>query len=295
MAMAKESRSAFESTRQDTRCLGFWVAVLTVIGLALPAMLSASNPTPISLYVDASDSARKLFHSELAIPVHPGPLTLVYPRWGIPTYEFPAALLNNMVRLKMSGNGRPLEWKRDLVDKFSFHVSVPGNVKVLNVAMDVIAPADRSDLNAATAQLFVLDWYTLVLYPQGAAADETVIAARLKVPAGWREACAVAPIRTVDDVIEFPQMSLTTLFDSPVLSGRHLKSVELRLPSAPPVFVDIASETPEAADLPMEWQRRLRRVIAETGVLFGGYPYQQYHFLIALSDEVGNDGLEHRE
>ncbi|HZQ93877.1 MAG TPA: hypothetical protein VFA67_02635, partial [Candidatus Sulfotelmatobacter sp.] len=73
--MAKESRSAFESTRQDTRCLGFWVAVLTVIGLALPAMLSASNPTPISLYVDASDSARKLFHSELAIPVRPGPLT----------------------------------------------------------------------------------------------------------------------------------------------------------------------------------------------------------------------------
>ncbi|MBZ5536301.1 MAG: M61 family peptidase [Acidobacteriia bacterium] len=261
----------------------------------MPSYLTASQRQPISLYVDASDSVRKLFHSELAIPVHPGPLTLVYPRWGIPTYEFPAALLNNIVRLKMNGNGQTLEWKRDLVDKFSFHVVVPDNVKILNVTMDVIAPANRSDLNAATAQLFVLDWYTLVLYPQGAAADGTAIAARLRLPAGWKHACAIAPVRTVDGVIEFPQTSLTVLVDSPVLSGRNFKTVELRLPSAPPVFVDIAAETPEAADLPLEWQDRLRRVIAETGELFGGYPYQQYHFLLALSDDVGNDGLEHRE
>lgn len=59
---------------------------------------------------------RKLFHSEITIPVHPGPLTLVYPRWGIPTYEFPAGVLNNIVRLKMSGNGEKLQWKRDLVN-----------------------------------------------------------------------------------------------------------------------------------------------------------------------------------
>ncbi|HZQ95537.1 MAG TPA: hypothetical protein VFA67_11045 [Candidatus Sulfotelmatobacter sp.] len=293
--MKKESRSAFDSTRQDTMSPGFRVALLIVIGLVSPAILFASNQSAISLYVDASDSARKLFHSELAIPVRPGPLTLVYPRWGIPTYEFPAALLNNIVRLKMSGNGQTIEWKRDLVDKFSFHVVVPDNVEVLNVAMDVVAPANRSDLNAATAQLFVLDWYTLVLYPQGAAADETVIAARLKVPAGWKDACVIAPIRRVEGVIEFPRVSLATLVDSPVLSGRNLKTVELRVASAPPVFVDIASETPAAADLPMEWQDRLRRVIEEAGALFGGYPYQQYHFLIALSDEVGNDGLEHRE
>jgi predicted metalloprotease with PDZ domain len=195
----------------------------------------------------------------------------------------------------MSGNGQALEWKRDLVDKFSFHVVVPSNVAVLNVAMDVVAPANRSDLNAATAQLFVLDWYTLVLYPQGVAADQTVIAARLKLPAGWKDACAIAPIRTVEGVIEFPRTSLSTLVDSPVLSGKNLKTVELRLPSAPPVFIDIASETPEAVDLPLEWQDRLRRLIAETGALFGSYPYQQYQFLIALSDEVGNDGLEHRE
>lgn len=306
MIMARESGGTFDSTPdpqhapeerhgQETNHPCVPVLLLLVIALVLPSCLAASQRQPISLYVDASDSVRKLFHSELAIPVHSGPITLVYPRWGIPTYEFPAAVLNNIVRLKMSGNGQALEWKRDLVDKFSFHVVVPDNVNVLNVTMDVIAPANRSDLNAATAQLFVLDWYTLVLYPQGAAADETAIAARLRLPAGWKHACAIAPSRTVDGVIEFPEISLTTLVDSPVLSGKSFTTVEVRSPSAPPVFVDIAAETPEATDLPLEWQERLRRLIAEAGALFGGYPYRQYHFLIALSDEVGNDGIEHRE
>ena len=305
--MAKEPQTAFESAsnpqnvpgkrdRKKIRPLDSAVLLLLAIALLLPSCLAASSrEQPISLYVDASDSARKLFHSELAIPVHPGPLTLVYPRWGIPTYEFPVGVLNNIVRLKMSGNGQTIEWKRDLVDKFSFHVMVPDSVKVLNVTMDVIAPANRSDLNAATAQLFVLDWYTLVLYPQRAASDETTIEARLRIPAGWKYGCAITPTRTIDGVIELPQTSLSTLVDSPVLSGKYFKTVELQVGSAPRVFIDIAAETPEAADLSMEWQDRLRRVIAESGPLFGGYPYEQYHFLIALSEEVGNDGLEHRQ
>ena len=305
LVMMKELKKAVDFTSELQHCpekknrkeinhLGNAITLLLAIAFLLPARTAASPP-PILLYVDASDSARKLFHSELAIPVQPGPLTLVYPRWGIPTYEFPSGVLNDIVRLKMTGNGRPLEWKRDLVDMFSFHIVIPDNVSTLNVAMDVVAPAHRSDLNAATAQLFVLDWYTLVLYPQAAATDEVPIEARLRLPAGWKHGCAIAPVRTVDGVIEFPQTSLTTLVDSPVLSGKYFKTVELQSGSAPPVFVDIAAETAEAADLTREWQARFRRVIQEGGTLFGGYPYQQYHFLLALSDEVGNDGIEHRQ
>ncbi len=39
-------------------------------------------------------------------------------------------------------------------------------------AVRLVAPTQRSDLNAATAQLLVLDWYMLVLYPEGAAVDD---------------------------------------------------------------------------------------------------------------------------
>jgi predicted metalloprotease with PDZ domain len=271
--------------------------VLLVLSLTfgLPTRSTASEQSPISLFVDATDISRRLFHSELAIPVHPGPLTLVYPRWAIPTYQLPTGALNNIVRLTMRGNGRPLEWKRDLVDMFAFHIIVPDNVTVLDVSMDVLAPIHRSDLNAATAQLFVLDWNTLLLYPEGAATDEIPIRPRLRLPVGWKQASAIAPVKTVNGVVEFPQTPLTALVDSPVLSGRYFRTVELRSGTVPPVFLDIAADTAEATEIPPEWQTLFRRLIAEAGALFGGYPYPQYHFLLALSNDLGDDGVEHRQ
>jgi len=248
------------------RSRGLMLLILSLT-LGSPAWLTASEQQPISLFVDATDISRKLFHSELAIPVHPGPLTLVYPRWAIPTYQLPTGALNNIVRLRMSGNGRPLEWKRDLVDMFAFHVIVPDNVSVLDVAMDVVAPIHRSDLNAATAQLFVLDWNTVVLYPEGAATDEVPIRPQLRLPVGWKQACAIASVKTVSGVVDFPQTPLTTLVDSPVLSGRYFRIVELRSGTEPPVFLDIAAETPEATDISAEWQTLFRRLIAEAGAL----------------------------
>ena len=134
-----------------------FIAIVVILAFSLPLQLAAAERRPISVFVNASDSGRKLFHSELAIPVQPGPITLVYPRWGIPSYQLPTMGLSNMIRLKMTANGRSLGWKRDLMDMFSFHVVVPNDVSVLNVVLDVIAPAHRFDLNAATANLFVLD------------------------------------------------------------------------------------------------------------------------------------------
>jgi predicted metalloprotease with PDZ domain len=271
------------------------MALSVASAFVMAAPLAASPQQPISVSVDARDSARKLFHSELVIPVRAGPLTLVYPRWGIPTYSLPAAAVNNIVRLKMTGNGRALEWKRDPIDMFSFHVFIPDDIKFLNIAMDVVAPIQRSDLNAATAQLFVLDWYTLVLYPQGAAVDEIPVEAQLRLPQGWKHACAMTSAGTTDGVVKFQRTSLRTLVDSPVLAGKNFTTLELRSGLAPPFYVDIAAEKPEMAALSPEWQDRFRRLATEAGALFGGYPHEQYHFLIALSDEVGNDGLEHRQ
>jgi predicted metalloprotease with PDZ domain len=38
-----------------------------------------------------------------------------------------------------------------------------------------------------------------------------------------------------------------------------------------------------------------RKLVAETGALFGARHYRQYHFLYTLSDQVGGHGLEHHE
>jgi predicted metalloprotease with PDZ domain len=265
-----------------------------IVVVLFAGVCSAASKVPISLYVDASDGARRLLHSELAIPVDPGPVTLVYPRWGIPTYEAPAATADNIVRLKISGNGQQIEWHRDLVDVFAFHAVVPDGVKALNVSMDIVAPTQRSDFIAATGQLLRIDWYALLLYPREASVDDLQIVARVRLPAGWKSSCPMAPIAAVEGVIEYPRTSLAALVDSPLLAGKFFKTIEIRSASKP-VVVDIAADTPDVVDVPAEWRDRFRRLIAEAGTLFGGYPYHSYHFLIALSDKLGNDGLEHRE
>ncbi len=268
---------------------------VVVLALAFfPSHLTAQQE-PISVVVDTRGSTNKLFHSELAIPVHAGPLTLLYPRWGIPTYRMPDAVIDDIVWLRMTANGRAVEWKRDSVDMFAFHLVVPEDAKVLNVAMDVVAPSQRSDLNAATAELFILDWYTLVLYPQGTSVRDVPVVAAIRLPNGWKYGTALKTIGNAGGLIKFAQVSLWTLLDSPILAGKYFRSFELRSPSVPPVFVDVAADSAEVTEVPPEWRERFRRLITEAGALFGGYPYASYHFQIALSDEVGNDGLEHRE
>ena len=43
--------------------------------------LATAQSTPITLAVDLTDAPRKILHAQETIPVQPGPLTLVYPKW----------------------------------------------------------------------------------------------------------------------------------------------------------------------------------------------------------------------
>ena len=281
------------------RCRLSYVSSCTLTLLA--PLLSASAgtafaavPAPISLYVDATDVVRGLFHSELDIPVKPGPFTLVYPKWP-PSYHAPFGPLNTIVRLKMSSEGRPIEWKRDLLDMFAFHLVVPPGVSTLHVVMDVVAPRrPTADLGASTAHLFVLEWNSVLLYPQGVATDEVLTRTLLRIPIDWKLGCALSPVRSENGLTEFPQVSLTTLVDSPLIAGKYFRTLELNAGSKQPVVMDIAADTPESLEVNAAWEERLHRLINESAALFDGFRFEQYHFLLALSDELGNDGIEHR-
>jgi predicted metalloprotease with PDZ domain len=245
--------------------------------------------------VDATEIPRKLFHAELAIPVSPGPLTLVYPKW-IPGYHAPVGDLNNIVGLKITANGTPVEWKRDNVDMFAFHLVVPDGTSFLRVALDVVAPTrPDSELGVATARLFVLEWNGVLVYPEGASTDDVRIRARIRLPRGWQFACALPTASQTDDVIEFSDVSLTMLVDSSLLSGTYFRTLKFSSDSKAPVFLAMAADSPQSLDITPEWNTRLQRVIQEAEALFGGHHYDQYRFLVALSDELGSEGIEHHQ
>jgi predicted metalloprotease with PDZ domain len=87
-----------------------------------------------------------------------------------------------------------------------------------------LLPTDVSGFSSAassTENLLVLSWNEVVLYPQGTPAESLLYAARLRIPSGWKYATALLVAREDADAIEFAPAPLTTLIDSPVITGRY--------------------------------------------------------------------------
>ena len=95
-----------------------------------PAPASARPPGTIMLAVDARQAAQKLSHARLTMPVTPGALTLHYPKW-IPGEHMPSGPVVDNVGVKFSAAGQTIPWRRDDVDMFTYHLTIPPGVNQL--------------------------------------------------------------------------------------------------------------------------------------------------------------------
>jgi predicted metalloprotease with PDZ domain len=264
---------------------------LGCLGALAPAA-SAQSPAPVALAVDASDAPRRIFHVRETLSVSPGPLTLVYPKW-IPGEHGPAGPITDLVGLKVSAGGRPVEWKRAPTEMWSFTCEVPAGVSTLDVAFDYVAPLDS--WTSATAQLAIVNWWPLLLYPPGPQANETLFAATLKLPAGWKYGTALPVLRETADGIAFAPASLVMMIDSPVLAGAHFQTVDLTPGEKPGHWLHLAGDSAASVAITPDDVAHYKRLIAEALALFGARHYEGYHFLLTLSDHISPSGLEHHE
>jgi len=193
---------------------------LIVLFLALP--LSAQT-----IFVDASDAKRGVFHSHMTIPAKSGAMTLVYPKW-IPGEHTPTGPLMQVAGLRI----KDVEWTRDPIEMFSFHVSVPANMPSLEVDLDYISPMSNfaggyGESANATQHLLLLLFNHLVLYPSGVPTDQLTYTASVKLPAGWKFDTAL-PVRAQNgDRVDFAPVSLTTLIDSPLVAGEFQRVIPI--------------------------------------------------------------------
>ena len=151
-----------------------WRRVVAVTcGLAAAAAAFA-QPPPINLEVDATDAPRKILHARLQIPAHPGPLTLLYPKW-IPGEHGPTGPVTDLAGLKMTALGQPVPWQRDDENMFAVHLQVPAGADMLEVKLDFLLPPGTAGFSSgasATAQLLDLSWNQVLLYPEGVKASD---------------------------------------------------------------------------------------------------------------------------
>jgi predicted metalloprotease with PDZ domain len=268
-----------------------------LVCLFLAARPVAAAAVTIQLEVDGTEAPRNILHGALRIPVTPGDITLVYPKW-LPGNHRPSGPIQNLTGLRMEAGGRRIDWHRDLVDVYAFHVRVPPGVTELSVALDAITDEGVAGSSGAAASNNVMDvnWNWLILYPAQMDADAVQVAARLRLPNGWKFGTALEPAHQTANEIAFNTVSLTTLIDSPVIAGAHFSRVALdRDHDAVPHAIDIAGESDEVIALTPKQKDHLDNLVAETGVLFGARHYRHYDLLLTLSSQVGGRGLEHHE
>jgi predicted metalloprotease with PDZ domain len=256
----------------------------------------AATPPTVTISVDATSAARKIFHAKLKIPASAGDLTLYYPKW-IPGEHAPDGPVIDLAGLKFFAGGKPLKWRRDLLDGFTVHVDVPAGESEVNAELDFLSPATFeggfSAGSSATDKMAVISWNQVLLYPKGWKSDELTYIATLKLPANWKYGTPL-PIESTDgETIKFKPSSLSTLVDSPVIAGEFLKVVKLA--DDPLTEMDIAADSAAALNPPQEVWDHYKNLVEQAHKLFGAHHYRDYHFLLSLSDHVAHFGLEHHE
>ena len=99
----------------------FSLAVIVCLYLSLLPGLSAQA---IKLQVDLTDAPRNIYHAHLQIPAHAGEMALVFPKW-IPGNHRPSGPSGQSDRNSHGGRRPCALWRRDDVDMYEFHVTVP--------------------------------------------------------------------------------------------------------------------------------------------------------------------------
>jgi len=272
------------------------VFVLLLAGLVfIPSAFGQSNA--IRLTADLREAPRRIFHASLELPVKPGPLTLLYPKW-IPGEHAPDGPIADLVGLKLSANGKTIPWRRDEVDMFMFHIDVPAGVSTLEATYDYLSPASGEGFSAgptADQMLAVLEWNLVVLYPSGSPTDSLIYQASIHLPQGWKFATALTLEKQNAEEISFAPVSLTTLVDSPVLTGQNFRSIALAPEVKPPHRLNIAADSVAALAISEEQIAAYSRLVREAGALFGARHYDHYDFLVSLTNYFYPNGLEHHQ
>ncbi len=270
----------------------------TPMPASIPAPRDVAYPGVIKLSVDATDLDRRIFNVHETIPVSgAGPLTLLYPKW-IPGNHSPTGQIANLGGLEIFAGGRRLEWVRDPVDVFAFHVDVPAGVSALDLDFQFLSAVDpKVGRIVMTPEMMSVQWFSLSLYPAGYFTRGITIEPSIKLPERWDFATALetAAPGAPGQVKTFKPVSYEQLLDSPMIAGRYFKHLDLD-PGAPTrVTLDVMADRPELLEVKPEQLAAHRNLVQQAYKLYGSHHYDHYDFLFSLSERMGGIGVEHHQ
>ena len=267
---------------------------------SVPDAVDAPYPGTMTLDIDATDTVRGLYRVTQVIPVAPGSrrLTLLLPEW-LPGTHGPRGTMAELVDLSFTAPGtggtRTLRWTRDPVEVFAFHVDLPEGTEAVTARFIHTSPLQPAEGRVTmSGEMLNLQWNLMSLYPAGHYVRQIRVRPTVTFPAGWRvftsldgaqESTAPAGKR-----VSWAETDYDTLVDSPIFAGINAARFDL----GNRVSLDVVADDPRHLAVPPAELRPWRALAAEALALYGTRHFDRYDILLALTDRIGDIGLEHQ-
>lgn len=260
----------------------------------LAALLLTAALPQLNLHVDASRAPlQSVFRVTERFPVRPGPLTLLYPKWIIDEFGPTGPVVNLADVHVTTPSGTALPWRREPHDIYALDVTVPKGTTTLDVAFSYLgAPNAR----VATTNMFALHWTNVLLYPSNFTNDGSTIAPALTLPgADWKVATALPKMQRSGNTVRWAPVTMRRLIDSPLDGCTHFKAFDLGRFGTGDVALDACADNDAQLQATPEFLGKLKAVVGEIRALFRVRHWDNYTFLLTVSDQFAGFGIEHQD
>jgi predicted metalloprotease with PDZ domain len=236
--------------------------------------------TPFRYRVAMPEPSSHEFHVTLDVPTlgDRPVLDLVFPAWTPGSYMV-RDFSRHIYELQITRNGHPLPCER--LDKLRWRVQSEG--RPFRVSYRVFAFEQSVRTSFLDQDHAFLNGSSLFFLVDGEEGRPCLL--DVEPPTGWRVGTALPAVRGARH--RFRAAGYDELVDQPVEVGRH----RLYAFRQGGTRFEVAIAGPTNADI-ARLLVHLRRIVDATGVLFGGFPFDRYLFIIHALPERGG-GLEH--
>lgn len=273
------------------------IRLFLLIVLVLCNHISAMAVT-LKVSTDATEISRKIVKTKIEIPVKAGQVGLYYPEWA-PGIHGPRNPIQNLAEISFTdSNSNQLKWERDPLNSYRFIVEVPRSIRTLSAHTTYIA--SQPSVNSRGVDTYgnefvgLINWNTLLIYPEGQPIQDLKVDASLTLPDDWKWASSLDEKSSDGDTVSFQTVSFEEFVDSPLFSGKYLRSFDITPDGInQKTFIDVVSESENATNVKEELLEQLTNMVAEAKEMFGVFHFDQYHLLVALSEEIPGAGVEH--
>lgn len=252
---------------------------------------------PIALNVDATNLTDRVEHVHERIPVEANAkeLVLLYPQW-IPGNHSPSGPISRVAGIVTKVDGKQVQWVRDPVNVYAFHVPLAGDAKSVDLDFDYLSPQRQAEGRMEMSDAILdLEWNEVVMYPAGYFSRDIPFDVTLRLPDGWKYATALETASEQGSTLKFNQTPLNTLADSPLYAGIHFKRIDLSPTPTDPVHLDLFADEEKDLEITPDELQKHKQLAIEADKLYQSHHYNHYDLLLLLSNKVGGIGLEHHQ